>query len=47
MGGGLRGWGSAREGRRREWEWSARKGLRGLMLREKVIRQSTFYSAFL
>lgn len=43
MGGGLRGRGSAREGRRRESESSARKGLRGLMLREKGIRQSTFY----
>lgn len=47
MGGGLRGRGSAREVRRRESESSARKGLRGLMLREKVIRQSTFYGAFL
>ena len=42
MGGGLRGWGSAREVRRRESELSARKGLRGLMLRGKGVRQSTF-----
>lgn len=46
MVGGLRGRGSAREVRRRESESSARKGLRGLMLRAKGIRQSTFYSVF-
>lgn len=46
MGGGLRGRGSAREVRRRESESSARKALRGLTLREKGIRQSTFSSVF-
>lgn len=42
MGGGLRGRGSAREVKQRESESSARKGLKGSMLREKGIRQSTF-----
>lgn len=45
-GGGLRGKGSVLEVRQREPESSARKGLRGLMLREKGIRQSTFSSVF-
>lgn len=45
-GGGLRGRGSALEVKQRESELSARKGLRGLMLREKGIRQSTFSSVF-
>lgn len=46
VGGGLQGRGNGREARRRESELSAMKGLRGLMLRGKGIRQSTFCIVF-